>query len=107
MIVPVLKNLKAVKDQTLRKPIYIGLGSVYGNKFSQGYPRHQAIVKFEQEWRDRLDSPIWNLWYKNSLRDLNGATLLCHCAPKPCHGDVLIKLFKEVFRDKLEVEDET
>ena len=31
-----------------------------------------------------------------SLSELKDKNLGCWCAPSPCHGDVLIKLFKEV-----------
>ncbi len=30
-----------------------------------------------------------------SLSELKGRTLGCWCSPKPCHGDVLVKLVEE------------
>lgn len=32
----------------------------------------------------------------DNLLELDNKTLGCWCAPEPCHGDVLIKLLKEV-----------
>lgn len=33
----------------------------------------------------------------NSLSELSGKVLLCWCAPEPCHGNVLIDLFRQRF----------
>lgn len=30
-----------------------------------------------------------------ALPELVGKRLGCHCAPKPCHGNILVKLIKE------------
>lgn len=35
------------------------------------------------------------------LHELSGKTMGCWCVPEPCHGDVLIKLFKEILADRL------
>ena len=32
------------------------------------------------------------------LPELRGRVLICHCAPKHCHGDVLLKLLEELER---------
>lgn len=34
------------------------------------------------------------------LGELRGMRLGCWCKPLPCHGDVLVELFKEVFGDE-------
>ena len=34
-----------------------------------------------------------------ALPELAGKRLGCHCKPLPCHGDVLVKLLAEFFRD--------
>ena len=62
----------------------------WGNPFVIG--RHGSRAEVIERYR------IW-LWGKiekgeialADLAALNGKTLLCHCAPKPCHGDVLAK----------------
>ena len=29
------------------------------------------------------------------IKELKGYNLICHCAPKPCHGDILLKIANE------------
>lgn len=69
--------------------VYIGRGSKWGNPYKIGKDgtRKEVIQKYEQYLSD---SP--NLL--NSLNELKGKVLGCHCKPKSCHGDVLIKFLK-------------
>lgn len=64
--------------------IYIGRGSPWGNPFQVGrggiWTREQAILMFETCTLPTLD-----------LRPLLGHDLLCSCAPRPCHGDPIIR----------------
>lgn len=71
-----------------RNAVYIGRGSKYGNpyvidrdgtreevvekyrKYIEGYPELIALVK----------------------RNLRGKNLVCYCAPKSCHGDILLEI---------------
>jgi len=70
--------------------IYIGRGSKWGNpyKIPQDGDRDTVIQKYEDYIRDRPD-------LLDSLLELRGKVLGCWCKPKPCHGDVLIKLLRE------------
>ena len=70
--------------------IYIGRGSKWGNpyKIPQDGDRDTVIQKYEDYIRDRPG-------LLDSLPELRGKVLGCWCKPKPCHGDVLIKLLKE------------
>lgn len=34
--------------------------------------------------------------YRRRIADLRGKTLVCFCAPRPCHGDVLAALADEL-----------
>lgn len=74
--------------------VYIGRGSEWGNPFSvEEYGRERCIALFEEYFRARLKkSPSLRL----KLKKLKGKTLGCFCKPKPCHGDVLIKLAGEL-----------
>ena len=69
---------------------YIGRGSAYGNPFLIGADgdRELVIRKFKAyaEWRLSKE-PEW-------LEPLRGYDLACYCAPKACHGDVIIALLK-------------
>ena len=66
--------------------VYIGRGSIWGNLFVIGEDgnREEVIAKYEEYL---LNSP--ELLQKVS--SLYGKTLCCCCAPKPCHGDVLVE----------------
>lgn len=70
--------------------IYIGRGSIWGNPFKIGKDgtRQQVIEKYEEYIRKNSE-------LLQKLSFLEGKKLGCYCSPKPCHGDVLIKLLKE------------
>ncbi len=72
--------------------------SVYANPYRIGVDgnRKAVLVKYEKLWRRRLRGARRPLWV-GRLRMLAGKALGCWCNPLPCHGDVLVKLFREVF----------
>ena len=67
--------------------VYIGRPSKWGNPFVLGADgsRAEVIAKY----RDWLMTQPELL---SALSELQGKTLGCWCAPKPCHGDVLVAL---------------
>lgn len=79
--------------------IYIGRGTVYGNPFRIGIDgtRSQVIEKYK----------IWfesNEVLKAECRKwLIGKTLVCHCAPLPCHGDVIAEYLSSFTHNLFEV----
>jgi len=67
---------------------YIGRGSKWGNPWIIGnLTRREVIERYEA---DLLDSALMD-----DLHELEGKFLVCHCAPLPCHGDVLVKWLKK------------
>jgi hypothetical protein len=72
--------------------IYIGRPSKWGNPFEIGKDgnRKEVIIKYEN-WIRSQPNLI------KELKKLNHCVLGCWCPPKPCHGNVLIKLFKEFY----------
>lgn len=104
----------AVKNKYKSKPgpndIYIGRGSILGNPFTHFdlsktkaefhcATREESINSFEKYIIQKIqnkDSKICselNRIYKRALEgDVN---LVCFCAPKSCHGDVLKKIIEE------------
>lgn len=70
--------------------VYIGRGSKWGNPYRIGKDgtRLEVIAKYEAYIRDRED-------LLSCLPELVGNRLGCHCKPKPCHGDILVKLIRE------------
>ena len=68
--------------------VYIGRPSRWGNPFKVAAEdeRAEAIERY----RDRLAEDLeQNSTTAADLRTLAGRRLVCWCAPKPCHGDVL------------------
>lgn len=69
--------------------VYIGRPSKWGNPWKIGVDgtREDVIRLYE---RYILDSELIH-----DISDLRGKILGCYCHPKPCHGDVLVRLANE------------
>lgn len=67
--------------------VYIGRPSKWGNPFEIGKDgdREEVLQKYEK-WIRSQDLPF---------HELKGLRLGCWCAPKPCHGDILMELANE------------
>ena len=67
--------------------VYIGRGSKWGNPFRIGPDGDRAavIAKYERWLADQHD-------LLRALDELRGRNLVCFCAPRPCHGDLLLRL---------------
>lgn len=71
--------------------VYIGRGSVWGNP----YP---MLGKSKEERQRVVDAYHRHLWRQiqsgevtaEMIMSLDGKRLACYCAPKACHGDVLV-----------------
>lgn len=71
---------------------YIGRPSILGNPFEIGKDgtREEVIAKFER-WA-RYSSEVMEVIERLPA----DAVLGCWCAPKACHGDVIVKLWREI-----------
>jgi len=70
--------------------VYIGRPSKWGNPFplyGEQF-RDEVIAQYEQYL---LNSPE----LLAQLGELKGQDLVCWCAPKACHGDILLRLANE------------
>ena len=67
--------------------VYIGRGSKWGNPFRIGCDGERAavIAKYERWLADRHH-------LLRALDELRGCDLACFCAPRACHGDLLLRL---------------
>ena len=67
--------------------IYVGRPSVWGNPFVVGKDgtREECIERY-RTWIVTQAELI------GRLHELEGKVLACWCAPKPCHGEVLVEL---------------
>lgn len=70
--------------------VFIGRPSRWGNPFVIGKDgtREEVIAKYREYLQA---SPL-----ANDVAVLRGKTLGCYCAPKPCHGDVLVELLDKL-----------
>ena len=78
--------------------VYVGRGrgSRWGNPYQEGRDgtREEVIAKFEVYALKRLvREPNW-------LDALIGKDLICWCAPKSCHADVLLRLANKEQNDE-------
>lgn len=84
--------------------VYIGRPGPYGNPYTHKNEtgakyivesRSVAIESFELYLRAMLEEDR-DFVINEYLKPIAGKTLGCWCAPKPCHGSVLIKLCREL-----------
>lgn len=75
--------------------VYIGRPGKWGNPFTinEVHPREQAIAQFARWARDSLDPRA--IWIRENVAKLRGKVLGCWCAPKACHGDVLLGMAEQ------------
>ena len=68
--------------------VYIGRPSKWGNPFlmTRGLSREFVIEKY-REWLFERPELI-----EAAKRELAGRDLICYCAPRACHGDVLLEV---------------
>ena len=82
---------------------YIGRPSVLGNPFAIGRDgtRDEVIAKYKRWLWARVKETADEVVELHRLAELakqGDLTLVCWCAPKPCHGDV-IKAYIEWFNE--------
>jgi len=100
MIPPIVINIKTVNGTRPPFDVYIGRQlnypkasfprSKWANPYSVKAHGERALVLYEKYARKLL---------MNDLHELAGKVIGCWCKPAPCHGDILIKLFKEKFNE--------
>ena len=79
-------NIKSGKDYD----ILIDRTTKWGNPFREGvHGNRENVIKMYEEYIRAND------FLMDSIGELEGKVLGCWCKPKPCHGDVLIKILNE------------
>ena len=92
------------KDRLTSPPkghsVYIGRGSVFGNPYSIGVDgtREEIIEKYRTYILSRLREDNATEMAFRGLR--MNTHLLCHCAPRPCHGEVIEEIWRVAYKDK-------
>jgi hypothetical protein len=84
---PRVVNAKRHGRVTNSEWAYVGRPTKWGNPFVIGKDgsREQVIEK-HRAWIETQPQLL------AALDELRGKHLICHCAPLPCHGDILLKL---------------
>lgn len=72
--------------------IYVGRPSIWGNPFVIGKDgsREEVVEKYRETLLFWLDK--WPEKTRYDLDQLRGKDLVCWCAPKACHADVLLEI---------------
>ena len=72
--------------------VYIGRPPIWGNPFVIGKDgnRDQVIEKYKNWILSKPDL------VKKVKQQLKGHNLVCFCAPKKCHGDILLHIANEI-----------
>ena len=70
--------------------VSIGRPGPWGNPFHIGQDgtREEVVEKFARWFATSTDARA--RWMRNNLETLRDRTLVCYCAPLPCHGDVFV-----------------
>lgn len=98
--------MKVVHCKKERYDVYIGRPSKWGNPYSHKEgtqarfkvaTREEAINKYREYILNKPE-------LLEDLCELKGKTLGCWCAPKLCHGDILVELVEEMHKMDKEVE---
>lgn len=75
--------------------VYIGRPSIWGNPFTHKEGTKASwVVSSREEAVEEYRIYIYSqpaLWLK-ARKELRGKTLGCWCAPKACHGDILLRI---------------
>lgn len=87
------KVLNKYKDVIPPGAIYVGRPSKYGNPFAinsrYGIKRErERVMAAYEEWITNQPDEFFEM----IKRELRGHDLVCYCAPKACHADILIAI---------------
>jgi len=89
-------NTKVVHCNAEKYDVYIGRPSIWENPFIIGKDgtRKEVIEKYEKYLRNNEE-------LINRIMELDGKILGCWCKPKPCHGDIIIKIINEIKNENM------
>ena len=91
--------LKVVHNKKEPFDVYIGRPSKWGNPYSH---QEGTLAEFKVETREEAVQKFKEYLLNNkelmeSLPELKGKILGCWCAPKSCHGDILLEMANEIY----------
>lgn len=74
--------------------VYIGRGSKWGNPFKMRNSSEAERTRVIREYALWFMQPAQK-HLRDDIESLRGKRLGCYCAPKPCHGHVLVAFLEE------------
>lgn len=94
-----------IRDGVPEGSVYIGRAGrhdpgYFGNPFkiTERTTRESILAQYREYAQRRISL---DPEFASRVRGLYGKTLVCFCAPKLCHGDVLAELAEELYFDWL------
>lgn len=87
VLIPQVFNAHVVGTASKPGRVYVGRPTKWGNPYHVGSDgTREQIIEYYRLWLEKqlFVDP-------NFLRELIGKDLICWCAPKPCHADVLLE----------------
>ncbi len=70
--------------------VYIGRPTVYGNPFHvTDYGSTAVVIAKYEQW---IMLPAQAFLRAQIRRELRGKDLVCWCAPRICHGDIILRI---------------
>ena len=88
--------MRVVNKYKEKYTVYIGRGSIFGNPFVMGKDgsREEVINLYRHYVTQNLDV------YKAICNLPKDAILGCFCKPQKCHGDVIVELYNDYWKEK-------
>lgn len=84
------KVLNKHTDDIPEGAVYVGRPTKWGNPFIVGRDGPRGVcVEMHKEYIVNAPELL------SDLHELRGKDLVCFCAPRPCHADILLKLANE------------
>jgi uncharacterized secreted protein with C-terminal beta-propeller domain len=85
----------------VRRCVYVGRPSKWGNPFAMVSEscRDAVCDRYDRYLATRL---INGAITEQDFREFDGKNLLCWCAPKRCHGDTILRLYRMAHPERLE-----
>jgi len=81
--------VRHIREHRTPNDIYIGRPSPWGNPFPlRSESERGACVERFRVWAQFSGDPR-AVWIRAHVHELRGKNLVCFCAPKACHGDIL------------------
>lgn len=84
-----MPRVKKITETPEAEDVFIGRPSKWGNPFKVGRDglRHEVVERYKEYLlKDRPDL------VRDAKLQLRGKNLVCYCAPKQCHGDILLEI---------------